>query len=122
MTTQHTTPITLARGEIAELAETPLGDIAGVSNTTLWTDGVSATGILEVDAGHRLGSHRHREHCHHMWVLSGHADILGRRLGPGSYAYVPSDVEHDIDATNTEGVTVFYSYTLPADALSPADR
>jgi mannose-6-phosphate isomerase-like protein (cupin superfamily) len=117
MTTHPMPPVTFEPDEIADLTRAPLGTIPGVVNTTLWSDGVSATGLLDVGAGHQLGRHRHRRHCHHMWIVSGHAEILDRPLGPGSYAYVPVGIEHDIDARHTEGVRVFYSYTVPVTGL-----
>jgi hypothetical protein len=48
-------------------------------------------------------------------VLEGHATILGRTLGPGSYAHIPSGVEHDIDARSSDGCTVFYLYLRMAE-------
>jgi quercetin dioxygenase-like cupin family protein len=46
-------------------------------------------------------------------VLEGHAVILDTEVGPGSYVYVPGGVDHDIDATASEGCTVFYLYLRP---------
>jgi quercetin dioxygenase-like cupin family protein len=67
-------------------------------------------GVLTVLAGHRLGRHTHRVNHHHLWVLDGRAVVLDRELGAGSYVHIPSGVEHDIDASDTEGCTVFYLY------------
>jgi mannose-6-phosphate isomerase-like protein (cupin superfamily) len=107
--------IVMTPEQIAALPRVPLGDLAGVENTVLWTDGTSVTGMLSVRAGHQLGRHTHRTHLHHMWVVDGEATIADRRVGPGAYITVPPGVEHDIDATTTDGVTVYYSYTqLPA--------
>lgn len=100
--------------EIAAVPRKPLGDVVGVENALLWTDGTSVTGILNVDAGARLGRHTHRTHLHHMWVLSGEAVIADTPVGPGSYVQVPPGIEHDIDATDTDGVTVYYAYALPS--------
>ena len=50
---------------------------------------------------------------HHIWVLKGRATILGDELGPGLYVHVPRGVAHDIDATKTDGCTVFYLYAHP---------
>lgn len=104
----------MSADEIAVLPRKPLGDVAGVENAVLWTDGASMTGILKVEAGARLGRHTHRTNLHHMWVLDGSAVIADRQVGPGSYVQVPPGVEHDIDATATGGVTVYYSYVLPS--------
>lgn len=100
----------MAADEVRSLPEERLGDLAGVANRVTWRSQSSMAGVLTLDAGHRLGTHAHRENHHHMWVVEGHAEILGRRLGPGSYVHVPSGVDHDIDASSTEGCTVFYLY------------
>ena len=103
-------PVVLNARAIAELAEVPLGSLDGVMHRVLWTDGESASGVLTVAAGHRLGAHAHHANHHHMWVVSGRVEILGRELGPGGYVHIPVGVTHDIDATDTEGCTVFYLY------------
>ncbi len=110
------TPTVLSAEEIAIASTGPLGNIEGVANTVLWTDGTSMTGVLTIEGGQRLGSHTHRAHLHHLWVLDGSAEIAGRVLHAGSYVHVPPGVEQDIDATQTAGVRAYYSYALPADA------
>lgn len=50
-----------------------------------------------------------------MWVLEGHVTILGTELGPGFYVHIRSGVEHDIDASATDGCTVFYLYLRRAE-------
>ena len=66
--------------------------------------------MLVIFAGHHLGPHTHRTNHHHLWVLDGRATVLDTELGPWSFVHVPSGVEHDIDATATEGCAVFYLY------------
>ena len=41
------------------------------------------------------------------------AVVLGTELGPGGYVHVPDGVEHDIDATGSDGCTVYYLYLRP---------
>lgn len=106
--------IALGPQEIDALPSNPLGDRVGVGLRVLWTDGTSQTGVLRVDPGQRLGRHTHRRHHHDYWLAAGHADVLGRWLGPGSYVHIPAGVEHDIDATETEGCTIYFAYTLAA--------
>lgn len=43
---------------------------------------------------------------HHRSVLSRHANILDRRLSPGSDIHISSGVRHEIDASDSEGCTV----------------
>jgi uncharacterized RmlC-like cupin family protein len=106
-------PVLLTAEAVAAIAPQPLGTIEGVSHRVLWQTGTSMAGVLTVSAGHRLGAHAHRVNHHHMWVLEGHARILDTEVGPGSYAHIPCGVEHDIDATSTDGCTVFYLYLSP---------
>jgi quercetin dioxygenase-like cupin family protein len=71
-------------------------------------------GVLTIEAGHQLGRHAHRRNHHHLWVLDGEVEVLGERVGAGSYVHVPAGVTHDLDARATSGCTVFYLYVLPA--------
>ena len=114
MNEQSTIPTVMSPEQIAALPTHQLGTAVGVDNAVLWTDGVSTTGILSLSAGARLGRHTHRTHHHHMWVLDGEAVIADQRVATGSFVHVPPRIEHDIDATDTDGVTVYYSYSLPA--------
>jgi mannose-6-phosphate isomerase-like protein (cupin superfamily) len=99
--------------EIGQLASEPLGTLEGVVHKVMWRNDTSIAGVLTVAAGHRLGLHSHRLNHHHMWVIDGHAVILGTDVGPGTYLHVPHGVSHDIDATASEGCTVFYLYLRP---------
>ena len=105
--------IVLTGSEVSAVPHQPLGTAEGVTSCLLWTDGTSSSGVLTVEAGRRLGSHAHRTHVHHMWVLDGEAVVMGKRVGPRSYIHIPPGVDHDIDATDTTGCTMYYSYLLP---------
>jgi quercetin dioxygenase-like cupin family protein len=107
-------PTVLTPAAINALPAEPFGTIRGVSHRVLWRDETSMAGVLTVEAGHHLGSHAHRLNHHHIWVLEGHATILDTELGPGGYVHIPSGVTHDIDATSTDGCTVFYLYLRPS--------
>jgi hypothetical protein len=102
--------VVLTTAEIASLPEAPLGDLEGVTHRVLWRSEASMAGVLTVRGGHALGVHRHHANHHHLWVLEGRASILGVDLGPGGYVHVPVGIEHDIDATHTDGCTVYYLY------------
>jgi quercetin dioxygenase-like cupin family protein len=103
-------PAVLTAEAIAAIPATPLGNLDGVVHRVLWRNQKSMAGVLTVEPGRRLGAHTHRVNHHHLWLLDGRATILGTELGPGSYVHVPSGVEHDIDASATDGCTVFYLY------------
>jgi quercetin dioxygenase-like cupin family protein len=106
-------PTVLTAEAMAALPVTSLGEGEGVTHTVLWRSDTSTAGRLTVPAGHRLGAHTHRVNHHHVWVVDGRVTILGTELGPGSYVHIPSGIEHDIDATNTDGCTLFYLYAKP---------
>jgi quercetin dioxygenase-like cupin family protein len=103
-------PTVLSADAINQLPDIPLGTRDGVEHKVLWRNQASMAGLLTVKPGHRLGMHAHRVHHHHIWVLHGRAVILGKELGVGSYVHVPYGVDHDLDATATDGCTVFYLY------------
>jgi uncharacterized RmlC-like cupin family protein len=107
--------VVLTADAIARIDTEPLGSIEGVSHRVVWRSDTSMAGVLTVDGGRRLGTHAHRLNHHHIWVLEGNAVILGTDVGPGSYVHVPAGVDHDIDATATQGCTVFYLYLRPGD-------
>lgn len=103
-------PTVLSPEAIHQLQLEPLGSLEGVTHRVLWRNDTSVAGVLTVAGGHRLGTHAHRQNHHHMWVLDGHATIVGSEVGPGTYVHIPTGVDHDIDATRTEGCTLLYLY------------
>jgi mannose-6-phosphate isomerase-like protein (cupin superfamily) len=106
-------PFVLTADAVNALPIERLGSIAGVSHRVVWRNENSMAGVMTIEAGHRLGTHRHRANHHHMWIVSGRARILNVDVAPGSYVHVPSGVDHDIDATETQGCTLFYLYLSP---------
>ena len=68
-------PVVLTAEAIAALPEEPLGTLEGVTHRVLWRTDESMAGVLTVAAGQRLGRHAHRRNHHHMWVLSGAAEV-----------------------------------------------
>lgn len=84
----------------------------GVRRTALWTHAGSAAGVLEVQPGAELAEHTHASHGHHVWVVSGTAEVLGRTLGPGSYWFVPAGPPHALAAVGDEPCELFYVYEV----------
>jgi mannose-6-phosphate isomerase-like protein (cupin superfamily) len=111
--TARAKPVVLTADAIEAIAAEPLATLAGASHRVLWRSDTSMAGVLTIAGGHRLGAHAHRANHHHMWVLDGRAVILDTEVGPGSYVHIPAGVEHDIDATSSDGCTVFYLYVNP---------
>lgn len=102
--------------EVDSLPAQQLGHLSGIENRLLFSDGKQMAGILTIAKGHALGAHTHRDKQHHLLVLDGEADVLGKRVGNGAYVHIPPGFEHNIDATETEGCSIFYLYqAMPTD-------
>lgn len=82
----------------------------GVRRTVLWQQDGSTAGILELEAGARMGEHVHEHHSHHVWMLTGRAEVLGRTLEAESYWFVPPGRPHTLDALDPAGCRLFYLY------------
>lgn len=106
-------PLVLNADAVKALPVQTIGDIPGIRHRVLWHSDDAMVGVMTVQAGHRLGAHTHERNHHHLFVLEGRLHILGEVLGPGSYVHIPSGVEHDIDATETSGGTIYYTYIGP---------
>jgi quercetin dioxygenase-like cupin family protein len=107
-------PTVLTADLVASTPSHPLGNLVGVTHRVLWAVADSMAGVLHIEGGQRLGSHSHRVNEHHLWVVEGSATICDTRVGAGSYVHVPVGVEHDIDARQTDGCSVFYLYVPPS--------
>jgi quercetin dioxygenase-like cupin family protein len=82
----------------------------------LWIDTRSRSyaGVLHLNPGAAVGVHAHRYAVHHVWVTEGDCLIEGRRLGPGSYVFVPAGTDHGIEKAGPDGCTLFYLYLRAA--------
>lgn len=111
----HTTdtPTVLTAEAIAALPVSPVTGSPGVGNRGLWTDGAAVAGMLVVEPDTDMGAHAHGEYHHHVWVVKGRAEIMGRLLGPGSYVHIPAGTDHDLITPADEGCTIFYLYDPP---------
>ncbi len=65
---------------------------------------------MHVPAGARLNPHVHPHSGHHVWVLDGVAEMLGRTVGKGADLHVPAGREHGLTTPGPSGCTVFYLY------------
>jgi mannose-6-phosphate isomerase-like protein (cupin superfamily) len=94
----------------AERAWHPLEPFEGVDYKLLWRSGKSVAGLMRVAPGGSVSLHAHVRAHHHMWVIDGSANMLGDRVGPGTYLHIPAGVEHGIHGVGEEGCTVLYLY------------
>jgi quercetin dioxygenase-like cupin family protein len=81
----------------------------GVTSAQLWSEGRSTAGMMHLEPQATLSEHTHRRHAHHVWVVDGVVETLGRHLPRGSYVYVPPGQPHDL-AAGPAGATIFYLY------------
>jgi anti-sigma factor ChrR (cupin superfamily) len=84
--------------------------MTGVHQKTLWQSGDTTLGFMRVDEGHENPEHTHHAAHHHILILEGECSMLGRRLGPGSYIYIPPTVAHAVTDVGPGGCTFFYTY------------
>ena len=110
MQTTSPTGTVLTPEAVRALPVERLGSLEGVTHRVLWRTDESMAGVMTIEGGHRLGAHAHRENHHHMWILDGAAIILGTAVTPGAYVHLPAGVDHDNDATATDGCTLYYLY------------
>lgn len=83
---------------------------AGVDHKVLWQSGDTTLGLMRVAGGAENPEHTHHAAHHHILVLEGECTILGKRVGPGAYVYIPPSVPHAVTDPSGEGCTFFYTY------------
>jgi len=81
----------------------------GVTVTQLWAAGRSNAGLLSMEPDAELPEHVHARHAHHVWTVDGVVQVLGHRLRPGAYVYVPPGEPHGLTA-GSAGASLFYLY------------
>ena len=110
MKAQEVFPILLDADSISRLPARRVPGMESTPSKLLWRSGDSVAGILYVPADGTVMMHRHRYAHHHAWVLEGTCTMLGRPLGPGSYAHIPPGVDHDVIAAGPDGATLYYIF------------
>jgi quercetin dioxygenase-like cupin family protein len=100
----------LGAAQIDALTWHPLEGFDGAVYKLLWQSGKSVAGVMHIPAGSEVGIHEHRYSHHHMWVLDGEAEMMGRPIRAGTYLHIPTGVDHGFDRVGAEGCTVFYLY------------
>jgi mannose-6-phosphate isomerase-like protein (cupin superfamily) len=113
------TTVVMPPGAIEELPWVPLTSAGGAEHRLLWRSGDSYVGILRIEPGHEIAGHVHQHAHHHVWILEGEADMVGQRVGPGSYVHVPGGVEHRIAAAGPRETRILYLYLRQHDTWNP---
>lgn len=96
--------------EIAGMPRRPVRDLPGIDERVLWSKQREVAGIMEFAPDARMPDHVHHDHSHHVWIVEGSLEVLGRTLTAGGYAHVPARVPHGVTA-GTDGCTMFYVFT-----------
>lgn len=102
--------ILLAGPDVDAIEWEPLGDDPALQHKVLWRSGSVVLGLIKVAPGGVNPAHVHEYAQHHILVTQGEATMVGKRLGVGSYAYIPPGVAHDVTDVGPDGVTFFYTY------------
>lgn len=82
----------------------------GVRHKVLWQSGATVLGLMEVDPGAENPQHSHHAAHHHILILAGSCQMLGKSVGPGSYLYIPPGVPHAARNEGPEVCRFFYTY------------
>ena len=113
--------IVLSGAEVDSLPWQQLGDDPGVTQKLLWRSGAVRLGLMRIAPGSINPIHTHPDAQHHILVTDGEATMVGRRLGAGSYLYVPPGVPHGVSDVGPDGVTFFYTFR-PVVGEEPAEQ
>ena len=76
----------------------------------LWQSGTTVLGLMTIDPGASNPQHVHHGAHHHILVLDGECQMLGKTVGPGGYIYVPPGVPHEAVTMGSKPCVFFYTY------------
>ncbi len=96
--------------DIEAMAWEPIPGLSGVYQKLLWQSGDVTLGLMHVDEGKQNPEHVHHAAHHHILILDGECTMVGKRLGQGSYIYIPPTVPHAVTDVGPGGCTFFYTY------------
>lgn len=102
--------ILLDHRQIEGLSRRPVGESEGVTQAILWGHEHSYAGVMWVEPGASIPEHVHSQHVHHLWVIEGQAEVLGRVLDERSYWFIPQGRPHALRGVSPTGCTLFYLY------------
>ncbi|MDZ7576839.1 MAG: cupin domain-containing protein [Candidatus Nanopelagicales bacterium] len=85
-------------------------EMPGVTHKVLWQAGDVVLGVMRVEHGAENPIHTHHGAHHHILILEGECTVLDKRVGPGSYIYIPPTVPHGATDVGPDGCTFFYTY------------
>jgi len=105
-------PEILAASDIQRRPWRPVAGCGGVRIKELSRSSGCVHALIMVEPGSATPGKPHRGACHHIWVLSGDAQVAGRPAGAGSYVYVPAGAAHPIAAAGATPCVVLQAHHL----------
>ena len=92
--------------QIDELPWTQVPRCPGVHEKTLWRFGDFVVALIRYQPNATTPGVPHLAAHHHIWVVSGAAEVAGRLLVAGSYVHVPSGARHPVEDVGDEACTI----------------
>lgn len=96
----------------------PLEPYEGVDYKLLWRSGKSVAGLMRIAPGAEVTPHAHVRSHHHIWLVEGSAEMLGERVGPGTYVHIPAHVDHGMRTVGDDPCTMLYLYLRDESATA----
>ena len=92
--------------QIDELPWKQVPGYAGVHEKTLWRFGDFVVALIRYQPHATTPGVPHLAAHHHIWVVTGAAEMAGRRLAAGSYVHVPPGAGHPVENVGDETCTI----------------
>lgn len=92
--------------QIDELPWTQVPGCPGVYEKTLWRFGDFVVALIRYQPNATTPGVPHLVAHHHIWVVSGVAEVAGRLLVAGSYVHVPPGAGHPVENVGDEACTI----------------
>jgi hypothetical protein len=112
--------------QIEELSWTPVPRCPGVQEKTLWRFADFVVALIRYEPSSTSPGAPHLAAHHHIWVVSGAAEIAGRQLVAGSYVHVPPGSAHPVVNIGPETCTILQMHRphppREAELLVPDSR
>ena len=92
--------------QIDELPWEQVPGCPGVHEKILWRFGDFVVALIRYQPNATTPGVPHLAAHHHIWLVSGAAEVAGRLLVAGSYVHVPPGVEHPVESVGGEACTI----------------
>jgi mannose-6-phosphate isomerase-like protein (cupin superfamily) len=109
--------------QIDELPWESVPRCPGVQEKTLWRFADFVVALIRYQPNASTPGAPHLAAHHHIWVVSGVAEMAGRQLVAGSYVHVPPGARHSVENVGHEACTLLQMHRPhpPREAESLVD-